>query len=130
MKKLLFVILALVTVIALASCSNANEKPEEEPDNSVSNGENPGPDDEDGNDPEKPHTDPEKPGNDDNYSEGFAFTLDSKTASYSVTGIGTCTDTDIKIPSAYNGKPVTSIGNCAFEYCSSLTSITIPDSVT
>ena len=36
----------------------------------------------------------------------------------------------VTIPSAINGKKVTSIGDWAFEYCTSLTSITIPSSVT
>ena len=37
---------------------------------------------------------------------------------------------EIVIPSKYNGKSVTSIGNSAFYGCSRLTRITIPDSVT
>ena len=36
----------------------------------------------------------------------------------------------LAIPPIYDGKPVTSIGSWAFWKCSSLTSVTIPDSVT
>ncbi len=63
-------------------------------------------------------------------SEGLAYTLSADKASYTVTGIGTATDTDIFIATMYNHLPVTSIVSEAFEGCSSLTSITIPNSVT
>ena len=64
------------------------------------------------------------------YSEGLAYELSSDGESYSVTGIGECTDTEIIIPSKYNGLPVMDIDIGAFSYCYSLTSVTIPDSVT
>jgi hypothetical protein len=63
-------------------------------------------------------------------SEGLEFTLDDNKASYSVTGIGTCEDTDVIIPSEYNSLPVTGIGNNAFSNYTALTSIVIPNSIT
>ncbi len=62
------------------------------------------------------------------FSEGLEFALLGN--SYAVSGIGTCTDTDLVIPSVYNGLPVTVIGENAFFLCGSLTSVTIGDSVT
>ena len=47
-----------------------------------------------------------------------------------MTGIGTCTDTELIIPSEYNAKPVTSIGERAFYDCRGLTSVTIGNGVT
>ena len=63
------------------------------------------------------------------FSEGLSFYLNQGGKSYSVSGIGTCIDTDIVIPSVYEGLPVTSIDNGAFWNCTSLTSIEIPESV-
>ncbi len=62
--------------------------------------------------------------------KGLKFALNSDGESYSVTGIGACANTNIVIPSIYNGLPVTRIGRSAFSGCDSITSITIPDSVT
>ena len=50
-------------------------------------------------------------------SKGLAYTLSADGLSYSVTGIGTCTDKDIVIPVAYEGLPVTKIGKSAFQGC-------------
>lgn len=63
-------------------------------------------------------------------SQGLKFTLNNDGKSYSVTGIGTCNDKELVIPSMYNSLPVTSIGERAFYKCTSLTSVTIPDDVT
>ena len=63
-------------------------------------------------------------------SKGLAYELNDDEQSYSVIGIGTCTDADVVIPDIYEGLPVTSIGDMAFDGCTSLTSVTIPDSVT
>ncbi len=64
------------------------------------------------------------------FTEGLEYSLNSDEISYSVSGIGTATETDIVIPAVYNDKPVTSIGDSAFYECRSLTSIAIPDGVT
>ena len=63
-------------------------------------------------------------------SEGLEYTLSDEGTYYIVSEIGTCTDTDIVIPEEYNGLPVKKIAAYAFKGYTSLTSITIPDSVT
>ena len=62
-------------------------------------------------------------------SSGLSYSQNSDNT-YTVTGIGSCADTEIVIPKKYNGNLVTSIGNNAFENCGGLTSITIGNSVT
>ena len=49
-------------------------------------------------------------------SEGLEFALNEDGESYYVKGIGTCTDTEIIIPSEHKGKPVTAIGEGAFAF--------------
>ena len=86
------------------------------------------------------------------YSQGLTYSLNSDNASYTVTGIGTCKDTNLIIPHKYEGLPVTTIGyrafdntnlksailgryvtelsTYAFSWCNSLTSVKLSDSVT
>ena len=59
---------------------------------------------------------------------GLVFSLSANGNEYSVTGY-TGSSTNVVIPSVYNGKPVTSIGDGAFFGCNTLTSITIGNSV-
>lgn len=63
-------------------------------------------------------------------SNELAYTVNPDGKGYSVTGIGTYTGKKIDIPSVYNGKPVTAIGDRAFYGCTELTGVTFPSSVT
>ena len=62
-------------------------------------------------------------------SSGLAFTLNSDGTTYSVSGIGSCDQTDIIIPATHNYLPVTSVAENAFWLNTSLTSVVIPGSV-
>lgn len=66
----------------------------------------------------------------DTGSRGLAYSVNSDHTSCTVTGRGSCEDTEIIIPSVIDGYEVTEIGSGAFQDCTSLTSVTIPDSVT
>lgn len=63
-------------------------------------------------------------------SLGLILTLNADEQSYCITGIGTCTDEELVIPSAYKDLPITAIAAKAFYNCTGLKSVTVPDSVT
>ena len=60
---------------------------------------------------------------------GLAF-KQNQDGTYTVTGIGTCKDTVIYIPGAYEGGAVTAIGEKAFAGCAKVEKIILPSSVT
>lgn len=62
------------------------------------------------------------------YSIGLEYKI-NELNTYSVTGIGTCTDVDIVIPRIHNGIKVEAIENGAFNN-SEIESITMPNSIT
>lgn len=62
-------------------------------------------------------------------SAGLSYKLNSDGTSYTVTGLGTCTDSDIVIGS-YNNMSVTGIYTGAFHSKQGITSVTICDTVT
>lgn len=64
-------------------------------------------------------------------SVGLEYSVNEDGTTCTVTGIGTCTDSEIVIPNkSPDGYSVTSIGYNAFSDCSGLTSVTIGNSVT
>ena len=64
---------------------------------------------------------------DDRFSQGLTY--QAYQDGYLVSGMGTCTDTHVKIPAWYEGLPVIGIGSQAFARQKTITAITIPDSV-
>ncbi len=68
--------------------------------------------------------------NEQGASQGLKYELSEDGKSYIVTGIGSFDGINLVIPSEYDGKPVTAIGQAAFYDCKKLTNVTIPDSIT
>ena len=66
----------------------------------------------------------------DTYSDRLNYTTYENEGYAIVAGIGNCTDENIVIPPLYDGLPVTSIDENAFDGCSTITSVNIPNSVT
>ena len=63
-------------------------------------------------------------------SVGLEYEVNPDGKTCTITGIGTCKDTDLVIPSTIDGYSVTKIGYMAFYNCSELMSLIVPDSVT
>lgn len=61
---------------------------------------------------------------------GLEFKLNQDGLTYTVTGIGTCKDTVIYIPGAYEGGTVTAVGEKAFAGCTKVEKIILPNTVT
>ena len=80
--------------------------------------------------PDPEETTPEMPDEPITPSAGFAYKVNDDGETCTITGIGTCTDTDIYIGDCIDGYKVIAIGEFAFYNCSALTSITINDNVT
>ena len=62
-------------------------------------------------------------------SEGLYMEHYEDLNGYAVLGIGSCKDTEIVIPSEYNGKPVVAILSSAFYQNQTITSVTLPESI-
>lgn len=59
-------------------------------------------------------------------SEGLTYSLNDDAESYTVTGIGSCTDSIIVVPATYEGKPVTGIASLVSQ---NFTEIYLPKSI-
>lgn len=62
-------------------------------------------------------------------SVGLEFAPTQNGNGLTVIGIGTCTDTDIIIPSTHNGLPIIEIASSTFQNYSALKNIVVPDTV-
>ena len=65
-----------------------------------------------------------------NASKGLEYEINADGKTCTITGIGSCTDTDLIIPETIDGYRVTKIGGSAFQNCMSLTSVVIASSIT
>lgn len=69
-------------------------------------------------------------GNEPNYSYGLEYSLNSDGKGYTVVGMGDCIDKDLIIPSTHEGLPVNAIGENAFNGNTDITYVLIDRAVT
>ena len=63
-------------------------------------------------------------------TKGLAYRVHSNQKTCTITGIGSCAETDIVIGTHIDGYRITDIAEKAFSYCHSITSVTISDGIT
>ena len=63
------------------------------------------------------------------YTIGLEYLFNESTQTYSVTGIGNATSSEVIVPSKINGFYVTEIAYNAFYLCDNITSIVLPSSI-
>ena len=78
---------------------------------------------------EDPNTTEPKEENDPLASVGLSYHIDPVKQMCSVMGIGSCTDTHIRIPNQINGYAVTEIQSGAFHNNSQITGVTLPSTI-
>ncbi|MDE7076281.1 MAG: leucine-rich repeat domain-containing protein, partial [Clostridia bacterium] len=64
------------------------------------------------------------------FSQGLEYALNSDGTYYIVTGMGTCTDNELRIPEEYNGLPVKEVKGGAFVGLDDIVSVNIPRTIT
>ena len=62
-------------------------------------------------------------------STGLMYRVEADGKTCTIKGIGTCTDTEIVIPTHIDGYEVVRIGSDAFENCEAITTVSIPNTV-
>lgn len=133
MKKLLALLLTFVLLAtALVGCGNNDNPPSNNPAQppSSSNGDSTTGGDETTDGEGTTDGDEITGGDEVKYSQGLVFELSYDRSSYYLSSVGTCRDSEVIIPAEYNSLPVTEIATDAFENCTWITKVTIPDSVT
>lgn len=63
-------------------------------------------------------------------SKGLLVKFNQDKTACSIIDVGSCTDTDVVIPSTYGGLPISSIGSRAFQNCHSIASVLIGNNIT
>lgn len=62
-------------------------------------------------------------------SLGLAYTVNDDGVTCTVTGLGTCADTEVYIPTVIDGYTVNAIGDGAFSACAAITELHIPETI-